>query len=97
MVAASHEDFGITPLEGFAFGRPTLALRGGGYLDTVVPGLTGAFFEEPTPEAIGKVLDRFRVDDWDEQAIKEHALGFSEERFVSRLQAVVAAAADRRA
>ena len=90
VVAASHEDFGITPLEGFAFGRPTLALRGGGYLDTVVPGLTGAFFEEPSPEDIGKVLDRFRADDWDEDAIKDHARSFSEERFVRRVRGVVA-------
>lgn len=94
VVAASHEDFGITPLEGFAFGRPTLALRGGGYLDTVVPGMTGAFFEEPTPEAIGRVLDRFRSDDWDEQAIRDHARRFSEDRFVARLHQVVAARAD---
>ncbi|KMK72888.1 glycosyl transferase family 1 [Kocuria rhizophila] len=94
VVAASHEDFGITPLEGFAFGRPTLALRGGGYLDTVVPGMTGAFFEEPTPEAIGRVLDRFRTDDWDEQAIRDHARRFSEDRFVARLHQVVAARAD---
>ena len=67
-----------------------VALRGGGYLDTVVPGLTGAFFEEPTPEAIGRVLDRFRADDWDEDAIKDHARGFSEERFVRRVRAAVA-------
>ncbi|MDO4919673.1 glycosyltransferase [Kocuria sp.] len=90
VVAASHEDFGITPLEGFAFGRPTLALRGGGYLDTVVPGMTGAFFEEPTPEAIGKVLDRFHPEDWDQDAIRDHARSFSEERFVRRIRAVVA-------
>lgn len=89
VVAASHEDFGITPLEGFAFGRPTLALRGGGYLDTVVPGMTGAFFEEPTPEAIGKVLDRFRPEDWDAEAIKEHGSAFSQDRFIARSRRVV--------
>ena len=29
LVAASHEDFGLTPLEAAAFGVPTVALRSG--------------------------------------------------------------------
>ena len=95
VVAASHEDFGITPLEGFAFGRPTLALRGGGYLDTVVPGRTGDFFEEPTAAAIGRAIDEFRVEDWDADAIRAHAESFSEERFLARLHAAVGSALTR--
>ena len=51
LVAASHEDFGLTPLEAGAFGRPTLALRAGGYLDTIADGVNGAFFDEPTADA----------------------------------------------
>ena len=95
VVAASPEDFGITPLEGFAFGRPTLALRGGGYLDTVVPGRTGDFFEEPTAAAIGRAIDEFRVEDWDADAIRAHAESFSEERFLARLHAAVGSALTR--
>ena len=34
VLALSHEDFGLTPVEGHAFRRPTVALRAGGYLDT---------------------------------------------------------------
>ena len=51
LVAASYEDFGLTPVEAAAFGRPTAALRWGGFLDTIVEGTTGCFFDEPTPEA----------------------------------------------
>ena len=47
LVAASHEDFGLAPLEAAAFGVPTVALRGGGFLETVVEGRTGLFFDAP--------------------------------------------------
>ena len=48
LVAPSHEDFGLTPLEAAAFGVPTVALRGGGYLDTILDGETGLFFDRPS-------------------------------------------------
>ncbi len=56
LVAASHEDFGLTPLEAAAFGVPTVALRGGGYLDTIVEGETGLFFDRPEPDDIAAAL-----------------------------------------
>ena len=52
LVAPSHEDYGLTPLEAGAWGKPTLALRAGGYLDTVAEDVSGLFFDAPTPEAI---------------------------------------------
>lgn len=89
LLAPSIEDFGLTPLEAAAFGKPTLALRAGGYLDTVVPGLSGAFFEEPTADAIHAAVVAARDQHWIAEAIRSHADGFSEERFCARLQAEV--------
>ena len=39
VVAASHEDFGLTPVEGYTFGKPALCLRAGGYLDPLSEGV----------------------------------------------------------
>lgn len=89
VIAASHEDFGITPLEGFAYGRPALALHAGGYLDTVVPGKTGTFFEAPTAEAIRDAVRNFRSEEWDSLAIREHAEKFSERTFRATVRAAV--------
>jgi glycosyltransferase involved in cell wall biosynthesis len=89
LVAPSIEDFGLTPLEAAAFGKPTLALRAGGYLDTVAPGLSGAFFEEPTAEAIRGAVVAARERRWDADAIRAHSDAFSEERFRERLRAEV--------
>lgn len=90
LVAPSIEDFGLTPLEAAAFGRPTLALRAGGYLDTVAPGLSGEFFEEPTASAIRSAVEATRGRRWDTEAITRHAESFSEERFRERLREEVA-------
>lgn len=91
VIAPSHEDFGITPLEGAAWGKPTIALRAGGYLDTIVEGTTGTFIDEPTAGCIRDAVRGFRPADWNPRDIKDHVNVFSEERFRERLQARVEA------
>ena len=54
LIAAAFEDFGLTPVEAAAFGTPSIALRYGGYLDTVVEEGTGLFFDRPEPAAIAR-------------------------------------------
>lgn len=88
LVAASHEDFGLTPLEAGAFGKPVVALRAGGYLDTVVAGVNGTFFDEPTPAAIAAALRRHSATAWPEEVVRAQAARFSEERFIERIRQV---------
>lgn len=90
LVAASHEDFGLTPLEAGAFGRPTLALRAGGYLDTIAEGVNGTYFDEPTPMAIRSAVVAGRGTSWDRAAIRQHVEAFSPDRFGERVRAVAA-------
>jgi glycosyltransferase involved in cell wall biosynthesis len=86
VIAPSYEDFGITPLEAGAWGKPTIALRGGGYLDTIIEGVTGRFIESPRSELIREAVQSFDPSTWNAKAIREHAETFSEERFRERLQ-----------
>lgn len=86
VVAPSYEDFGITPLEAGAWGKPTIALRSGGYLDTIIEGVTGQFFESPDPARIREAVRAFDSSRWNENDIRQHAETFSEERFARRLQ-----------
>ncbi len=90
VVAAAHEDYGLTPLEGAAFGKPAAVLRWGGYLDTVVEGTTGLFFDTPTPAAITTAVRRMATEPWEQARIRSHADQFSESRFIARLRSVVA-------
>jgi glycosyltransferase involved in cell wall biosynthesis len=95
LVAAAYEDFGLTPLEANAFGRPVAALRWGGYLDTVIEDETGVFFDRPEIDAVNAGLDRLESTEWDQDRLVEHAATFGEDRFISRLRALVGATVDR--
>jgi glycosyltransferase involved in cell wall biosynthesis len=86
LVAASYEDFGLTPLECAAFGRPAAVLRWGGYLETLIEGVTGVSFPVPQPDAIRDAVRRLGRGGTDEQALREHAARYSEARFVDRLR-----------
>lgn len=57
-VFAAEEDFGILPVEAQACGTPVIALRRGGALETITS-TTGAFFAEPTGEAIAEAIRLF--------------------------------------
>jgi glycosyltransferase involved in cell wall biosynthesis len=89
LVAASHEDFGLTPLEAAANGKPSAVLRWGGFLDTVVEGETGVFFNEPTPTAIAEALDSLTSQSWDVDTLHGRAHDFSEEVFIEAIQGFV--------
>jgi glycosyltransferase involved in cell wall biosynthesis len=89
LVAASYEDFGLTPVEAAAFGKPTAALRFGGFLDTVHEDDTGVLFDRPEPKEISAALGRLHAGKWSEARLREHAASFSEERFSNRMRRIV--------
>jgi glycosyltransferase involved in cell wall biosynthesis len=89
LIAASYEDYGLTAIEAGVWGRPTLALGRGGFLDTVEDGISGLFFDRPEPQVITEALDRFEMSTFDPDKIRRHVAQFSEKRYIERLYAVV--------
>ncbi|HEY6697978.1 MAG TPA: glycosyltransferase [Acidimicrobiales bacterium] len=89
LVAASYEDYGLTPLEAAAFGRPAAALRWGGYLDTVLEGESGVFFDKPEPGPIRQAVIELARGVFPEARLRSHAAAYSEDRFIERLREVV--------
>lgn len=59
--AARLEPFGLTPIESMACGTPVVAIREGGYRESVVDGETG-FLVEPDPQAIADGILRLAGD-----------------------------------
>ena len=84
-----NEDFGITPVEAEASGRPVIAYGAGGALDTVIDGVTGVHFAEQRVESIVAALERFNTLKFDPAAIRRHAETFSTETFKQRLAAFI--------
>ncbi len=92
VLALAHEDFGLTPVEGHAAGKPTLALRHGGYLETVEDGRNGAFIDSLQVDAVAAAMARFEPDAYDPATIVAGAERFSPARFAERLAAAVTGA-----
>jgi glycosyltransferase involved in cell wall biosynthesis len=86
LIAPAFEDYGLTPLEAASFGKPTLALRKGGYLDTVSEGTSGYFFEDLDVGSISGAIDKLSENPLSSDEIRGHASRFSEERFISTLR-----------
>jgi glycosyltransferase involved in cell wall biosynthesis len=89
LVMPGEEDFGIAAVEAGASGRPVVAYRGGGALDTVVEDVSGIFFSEPTPEALIEAVERLERQRWNPRAIRAHAERFGVASFKARFQAFV--------
>lgn len=81
-----EEDFGITAVEAMAAGRPVIAYRAGGAVETVVDGVTGTFFDEQSWEALADAVIRFRYQEFDPVKIQQHAAKFSRQRFIDEWQ-----------
>jgi glycosyltransferase involved in cell wall biosynthesis len=85
------EDFGITPLEAMAAGRPVIAYAAGGALETVVEGVTGRFFRQQNAAALAAAVAASRYDSYDARAIRQHAERFGRNVFMQRMRAFIEA------
>lgn len=97
VVAASFEDYGLTPIEAGVWGRPSVVLRWGGFVDTVIDGVTGVFFDRPDADDIARAVRQLESSQFDEDTIRGAMERFSEARFIdglrSEIQATIGVAA----
>ncbi len=91
LIMTAVEEFGIVAVEAQAAGRPVIARRGGGALETVVEGVTGCFWSGGADELAGAVLE-FDADEADQQACLGNAARFDAGVFRRRMLAEVEAA-----
>lgn len=57
ITTALDEDFGMTPLEAMASGKPTVAVKEGGYLETVLDGVTGLLVDPDVPSIVSAIKE----------------------------------------
>lgn len=79
-----EEDFGLTPLEANAAGKPCIAYARGGTLDTVVDGVTGVLFEQSSPLSIVHAILRSENTKWDPALLRRHAERFDTHVFAEK-------------
>ncbi|MBX3386214.1 MAG: glycosyltransferase [Phycisphaeraceae bacterium] len=86
------EDFGITAVEAQACGTPVVAVGVGGALDTVQPGVTGAFATDQSVESFTAAIGQCPTKPACSQACRENALRFAAESFDERMAGVIRSA-----
>jgi glycosyltransferase involved in cell wall biosynthesis len=79
-----EEDFGLTPLEANASGKPCIAYAKGGTLDTVIDGVTGVLFEESSAQSIARAILKSDNMKWNPMLLRRHAERFDTEVFAER-------------
>ncbi|WP_413162524.1 glycosyltransferase [Capilliphycus salinus ALCB114379] len=97
VVVSALEDYGLVPIEANASGTPVISYGAGGVLDTQIPGYTGLFFQEQTPESLCETLREFQKIQWNYLAIRDHAVSkFSKPAFFSKLEPIFQQVCGRR-
>jgi glycosyltransferase involved in cell wall biosynthesis len=89
LIFSGEEDFGITPLEANASGRPVIAYRAGGATETVRDAVTGVLFEEQSAASLADAVRRAAEIAWDAAAIRRHAEAYSIASFEARFLAII--------
>lgn len=88
-----EEDFGITPVEAMAAGRPVIAYAKGGILETVIDSKTGVFFQDPTLSSLEEALEKYyslkNKNAFDRYFLHEHAGKFHPQFFQKGLKEAV--------
>ncbi|MDD7941984.1 glycosyltransferase [Actinomycetospora lutea] len=89
VVAMSHEDFGLTPVEGFNFGAPAVALAAGGFLDSCTDDAVAVLVPDLSTEAIAAGVEDVCARVWDREVIKLHSKGFGLASFAAQIDEIL--------
>lgn len=86
LIFPQEEDFGIVALEAMSSGKPVIAYKGGGALESIKHDQTGIFFEKQTPESLLKAVSSFDAKKFNSPQIREHAIQFNKQRFKKQIK-----------
>jgi len=98
---ARDEDFGMTVVEAMGHGTPVLALRSGGYKETVIPATqqlrnsagqklnTGVFVENASVDSVIDGIRKMEKINWDHEKIAQWGRSFSRDRFEKEMRKVI--------
>lgn len=89
LIFPQEEDFGITAIEAQAVGKPVIAYRGGGALETVIEGKTGMFFDKQTPEVLAAAVQKFRPDSFNPEDCIKNARKFNKKKFLKEFATLI--------
>jgi len=84
------EDFGMVVVEALSYGKPVVALRGGGASEIIEAKMTGEFFEEATIDSLTELLRTFDASKYDPEDCKRRSTSFNGSDFKDKILGVIA-------
>lgn len=81
LIFPQEEDFGLAALEAQSCGKPVIAYKKGGALETIIEGKTGEFFSEQKTECLIEKLKNFKPEKYSADDCRMNALRFDEKNF----------------
>ena len=88
-ILPGEEDFGLTPVEAQACGRPVIAYGSGGALESVIDNETGIFFEKQEKASLIDAVNKFNGMVFDPAKIRQNALRFDKNVFKRKIREFV--------
>ncbi len=78
-----EDDFGIAPVEAMSYGKPVLAYRKGGAVETMIEGRNGELFDWSNVAVLADGVRRLRgnLSKYNSEFIRRHAKKFNKKRF----------------
>jgi glycosyltransferase involved in cell wall biosynthesis len=88
-ILPGEEDFGLTPVEAQACGRPVIAYRAGGAMESVIEGTTGIFFDKQEKDSLVRAVKEFFSVSFNKDVIRRNALRFDKAEFKRKIKEYV--------
>lgn len=87
-ISVGEESFGLTEVEAMASGTPVCAYKSGGAMETIIPGVTGEFFNELSVDALLSAIKELNENyqKFDASKIAQHVQRFDKEEFKKKIK-----------
>lgn len=89
LIFPGEEDFGLTPVEAQACGKPAIVYSKGGARESIVPGATGQLYEDLTEESLIRALKIFERKRFLQTDCRKSAERFAKLRFQRQIKSKV--------
>jgi len=90
LICPQLEDFGLTPIEAQACGKPIIAYQKGGLIETVIDKKTGIFFKQQNVKSLISAIKKFNPKNFSKIDCQQNAKKFSNQNFMLNFKKEIA-------
>ena len=89
ITTSKDEDYGLTPVEAMASGKPTIAPNEGGYKETIINNITGKLINNINYKKLTKAVKSLKNPEQYKSACLKHAKNFDTKIFIKKIKELI--------